>query len=190
MNVFTNPAYSYSNTISNNYVKTACIQEVAGRSLRGAGFQNPAMTVDMCTSYCNVRGFAMAGVEYGQECYCGNLFAGGASLNLVSDQCYMPCAGNSTENCGGPNAIFVFINPNPNVVVDPLPAGWTAKGCIAEPNGGRALTFDASSSIPKDTLTSELCAQTCFNLGYTMSGAEYGSQCKHQTHSARHVIIF
>lgn len=178
MSVIYNPAYSYKNTVSNGYVKTACIQEVEGRSLRGAAFRHSAMTVNMCTQYCSARGFSMAGVEYGQECYCGSQFAGGASLNLVSDQCYMACAGNSAENCGGPNALFVFINPNPISVGDGLPTGWSAKGCIAEPNGGRALTFDASNQIPKDTLTNELCAQTCSNLGYTMSGAEYGSQCE------------
>lgn len=177
MNIYSNPAYSYSNTIINNYVKTACVQEVDGRSLRGAGFQNKAMTVEMCTSYCSTQGFAISGVEYGVECYCANRFDGGASLNLISEQCYMPCAGNENQNCGGPNAIFVYINPNPPVVAITLPAGWSAKGCYAEPNGGRALAFEATSQIPAADLTNELCASTCQGLGYTISGSEYGSQC-------------
>lgn len=182
MNVYRNPAYDYANIVSSGYVAKACVQEVEGRSLRGAAFRHSSMTFDMCTSYCGNRGFAMAGVEYGTECYCGNQFSGGASLNLISDQCYMPCGGDSSQICGGPNALFVMINPNPNVVSNGLPTGWSAKGCIAEPNGGRALVFDASSQIPKDTLTNELCAQTCSKLGYTMSGAEYGSQCEFLFH--------
>lgn len=177
MNVFSNAAYSYSNTVSNGYVKTACIQEVEGRALRGAGFRHYAMTVDMCSSYCAARGFSITGIEYGSECYCSSRFEGGASLNLISDQCYMPCAGNSSEGCGGPNALFVFINPSPPSVGTGLPNGWSVKGCIAEPNGGRALSFDATSLIPAADLTNELCASTCSGLNYTMSGAEYGSQC-------------
>jgi hypothetical protein len=177
MNIYSNPAYSYSNTVVNGYVKTACIQEVVGRSLQGAGFQNPAMTVEMCTSYCSNKGFAISGVEYGVECYCSNRFNGEASLNLISDQCYMPCAGNEDQNCGGPNAIFVYINPSPQAVASGLPAGWSSKGCFAEPNNGRALAFDASSQIRAADLTNESCAQLCSQLGYSMSGAEYGSQC-------------
>ena len=177
MNIYSNPAYSYSNTVVNGYVKTACIQEVVGRSLQGAGFQNTAMTVEMCTSYCSNKGFAISGVEYGVECYCSNQFNGEASLNLISDQCYMPCGGNQDQNCGGPNAIFVYINPSPPAVASGLPSGWSSKGCFAEPNGGRALAFDATSQIPLADLTNEICAQTCMQLGYSISGAEYGSQC-------------
>jgi hypothetical protein len=73
--------------------------------------------------------------------------------------------------------LFVFINPNPPSVGTGLPNGWSVKGCIAEPNGGRALSFDATSLIPAADLTNELCASTCSGLNYTMSGAEYGSQC-------------
>jgi hypothetical protein len=177
MNIYSNPAYSYSNTVVNGYVKTACVQEVDGRSLRGAGFRNTAMTVEMCTSYCGARGFGISGVEYGVECYCSNGFSGGASLNLISDQCYMPCGGNGDQNCGGPNGIFVYINPKPPAVANALPAGWSVKGCIAEPDGGRALTFDATSQIAAADLTNEACAATCQQLGYRMSGTEYGSQC-------------
>jgi hypothetical protein len=76
MNICTKPTYSYSNTIVNSYVKTACVQEVVGRTLRGAGFRNTAMTVEMCTSYCSNKGFAISGVEYGVECYCANGLSG------------------------------------------------------------------------------------------------------------------
>jgi hypothetical protein len=74
--------------------------------------------------------------------------------------------------------MFVFINPSPPSVGTGLPAAWSSKGCLAEPNGGRALSFDATSQIPAADLTNELCATTCAKLGYTLSGAEYGSQCE------------
>jgi hypothetical protein len=65
--------------------------------------------METCTSYCAGKGYSMAGVEYGTECYCGNTLSGGASTSLVSGQCYMTCPGNPGEKCGGPNAINLYV---------------------------------------------------------------------------------
>ncbi|WWC73158.1 uncharacterized protein I206_107124 [Kwoniella pini CBS 10737] len=178
MQVFNNPAYSYSNTVINDYVKTACLQEVAGRALRGAAYTDLTnMTVESCTSYCKTRGFVMAAVEYGSECYCGSALVGGASLLLTSGQCYMPCVGNANENCGGPNALWLYINPNSLSSSVVLPTGWNYKGCIAEGWTARTLNFTATSYVQKGTMTGEYCAQQCAQLGYTMAGTEYASEC-------------
>jgi hypothetical protein len=48
-----------------------------------------AMTVSLCTTAC--AGYALAGVEYGAECYCGNAVGSGASV--VGDGCTMICNG-------------------------------------------------------------------------------------------------
>ncbi|KAK4686692.1 hypothetical protein P7C73_g3429, partial [Tremellales sp. Uapishka_1] len=177
LQLYTNPAYAFSNVIYNNYVKAACLQEVVGRALRGASFSDPAMTPSLCTSYCAARGFNYAAVEYANECYCGSALVGGASLTLLSDQCYMTCAGDSSKTCGGPDALEVFVNPNVLTATVALPSGWTRQGCIAESHGGRALTYDATSLITKGTMTGEACAQQCAQAGYTMAGTEYSSQC-------------
>ncbi|WWC91295.1 uncharacterized protein L201_006238 [Kwoniella dendrophila CBS 6074] len=178
LQVFQNPAYSYSNTVINGYVKTACLQEVASRALRGAAYKDEAnMTVESCTSYCAERGYIMSAVEYGSECYCGSALVGGASLLLTSGQCNMPCVGNANENCGGPNALWLYINPNSLTASVTLPTGWTYKGCVAEGWTDRALNFTATSYIQKGTMTGELCSRQCAQLGYNMAGTEYASQC-------------
>ncbi|WVF65608.1 hypothetical protein IAT40_000338 [Kwoniella sp. CBS 6097] len=178
LTLYNNPAYSYSNTIINGYVKTACLQEVANRALRGASYQDPTgMTVETCTQYCSDRGYGMAAVEYGRECYCGSALTGGASLLLTSGQCYMPCVGDSTENCGGPNAMWLYINPAPPPAAINLPSGWTYQGCVAEGNVGRALNFTATTYLAKGTNTGEVCARQCAILGYTIAGTEYAEQC-------------
>ncbi|WWC64110.1 uncharacterized protein I303_106717 [Kwoniella dejecticola CBS 10117] len=178
MQVFNNPAYSYTNTVINDYVKTACLQEVSGRALRGAAYTDlTGMTVETCTAYCKTRGFVMAAVEYGSECYCGSALVGGASLLLTSGQCYMPCVGNSNENCGGPNALWLYINPNSLSSLVTLPTGWSYQGCIAEGWTARALNFTATSYIQKGTMTGEYCARQCAQLGYTMAGTEFASEC-------------
>jgi hypothetical protein len=48
-----------------------------------------AMTVGLCTSAC--AGYALAGLEYGGECYCGNALQNGGSA--AGDGCNMACNG-------------------------------------------------------------------------------------------------
>ncbi|KAL7424883.1 Cell wall integrity and stress response component 2 [Cryptotrichosporon argae] len=130
------------------------------------------MTVEMCTSTCAAYGYAVAGVEYGDECYCGTLAQ--ADAGLVSGQCYMPCAGDASETCGGPNAIDWYYNADAVVATVALPAGWTTYGLIAEGASGRALGYmlwDAATN------TVEACAAGCAAAGYAVAGTEYASQC-------------
>ncbi|RXK34910.1 hypothetical protein M231_07844 [Tremella mesenterica] len=177
LQIYSNPNYAFSKSIIYSYVKTGCIQEVTGRALRGASLQNDTMSIEMCIAYCIDRGMGIAGLEYGTECYCGTQLLGGSSLSLSSGQCNMPCGGNKKENCGGPNALFLYITPSPPIAGISLPTGWTRKGCFAEPKSGRALTFEATSLIQKGTMSGALCAQKCAEQGYTMAGTEYSVQC-------------
>jgi hypothetical protein len=92
----------------------------------------------------------------------------------VSGQCNMPCAGDASEICGGPNAINWFYNPNIMPATISLPAGWTSYGVVSEGTDGRALTtmlYDDPSN------TVESCAVACANAGFTVSGTEYSNQC-------------
>lgn len=88
--------------------RVACIKEVSGRALTGSSSRGTDMTLEKCTSTCGAKGFTYAGVEYGNECYCGNALSNGASLTVTSSQCKMPCAGNPSQNCGGANAIALY----------------------------------------------------------------------------------
>jgi hypothetical protein len=58
-----------TSTIPSNYSYVGCIGEgSAGRALTGASWTSTtAMTRGACVSYCSSKGFAYAGVEYGQE---------------------------------------------------------------------------------------------------------------------------
>lgn len=47
---------------------TSCIKEgTTGRALTGSFLSDPAMTPSMCTNYCTVLGFPIAGVEFGVQ---------------------------------------------------------------------------------------------------------------------------
>lgn len=60
-----------------------------------------------CTNTCKNAGYSYAGVEYGQECYCGNKIENGAT-EIDQSKCYMPCTGHKSETCGGPNAMNLY----------------------------------------------------------------------------------
>ncbi|KAL2154832.1 hypothetical protein VTH82DRAFT_3508 [Thermothelomyces myriococcoides] len=66
-------------------------------------FFNDIMTPEMCLDRCAEFGYHAAGLEYGQECYCGdpaNMATRGATFRPESE-CDIVCAGNSSAICGG-----------------------------------------------------------------------------------------
>lgn len=130
------------------------------------------MTIEMCTATCDSYGYAVAGLEYGSECYCGTLED--IENTLVSGECKMACSGDSSEVCGGPNAINIYIDASnvPATVV--LPSGWTTYGVVTEGQNGRLLPVQI---LNDQTNTVEVCANACAAAGYTISGTEYSSEC-------------
>ncbi|KAL2015330.1 hypothetical protein VTK56DRAFT_5792 [Thermocarpiscus australiensis] len=68
------------------------------------------MTPSMCLSRCAQYGYAAAGLEYGEECYCGdpaNIAARGATFRPESE-CAIPCAGNASAICGGLSRLTTY----------------------------------------------------------------------------------
>lgn len=63
------------------------------------------MTVEQCAAYC--VGYNYMGVEYGSECYCGNLINQGTTVD-TSGGCNAPCAGSSSEQCGGSGRMDLY----------------------------------------------------------------------------------
>eukprot|EP01051_Picozoa_sp_SAG22_P008814 SAG22_NODE_694_length_7847_cov_4.425787_4_plen_480_part_00 len=68
--------------------------------------ENLPMNYDYCAQECHDRNFALAGVEDGQQCFCGNHMRPAAPAH--STRCNAPCRSNSSEICGGDNAINIF----------------------------------------------------------------------------------
>jgi len=66
-----------------------------------------SMTVELCVSECQAQSFTIAGLEYAQECWCGNeIMSPGAPISQSA--CNQVCAGDKTEVCGGPDALEVY----------------------------------------------------------------------------------
>lgn len=70
------------------------------------------MTIEKCLSRC--WNYKYAGVEYGQECWCGNSLntvgdAGATpSSNLTDSKCGFKCPGNASEFCGAGGALNLY----------------------------------------------------------------------------------
>lgn len=97
-----------------SYVNRGCLTDPmaagGGRALQGASVANNTMTADVCVNFCQGKKMAYAGVEYGQECYCGNAIApgSGATATACDASRLMTCAGDSKQYCGGSNLITLY----------------------------------------------------------------------------------
>lgn len=191
-----------TNPGSGNWSFVGCYSEgidgaktLANEIFPGASPAN--MTVDLCTAGCQSAGYVLAGVEYSEQCYCGNVFSsGGAPAPATADGlngCNMLCAGNSSEYCGGPNRLDVYDLNNaiatitatstasaptatPTLGIKPTVGAYTYYGCQTEGVGVRAL---ASNSTATDVMTLEYCASYCSGGAspYKYFGTEYGREC-------------
>ena len=82
----------------------------------------------------------------------------------------MPCQGNSSELCGGPNRLNLYqLNGN-----NP-PTGWQSLGCYTDDVAARSLTV--GQPIPASGNTIESCQLSCYNAGYPYAGVEYSNEC-------------
>jgi hypothetical protein len=87
------------------YRDNSSIDRILGPALPGRPAPMQAMTRAICAQICLDQKCALAGVEYGQQCFCGD------RLNyppVASSGCTTSCRGNSSETCGGTSAIDVY----------------------------------------------------------------------------------
>jgi len=134
------------------------------------------MTAELCISFCTAKGLGYAGVEYSQECYCGSSLAAAAAEAPEAD-CNMPCTGDATQPCGGPNRLNLYhssavVGPSPNPGVN----GYSYLGCYSEGTTGRALT-EGVGSIPGAEMTVAKCTAACKTAGFILAGVEYSGEC-------------
>ena len=102
-----------------------CFNDTGNRVLNGFSFSSGGMTVEACVAACGSRGYAYAGAQDGNQCFCGSgSYSSAGSGNL----CNMTCSGNSSETCGGnlandvytalPEAVPANLNPSATYTVD------------------------------------------------------------------------
>ena len=109
-----------------------CRDNVQGRALTGANYVNATgMTVESCITFCDDNDYIYAGLEWYQECYCGNFILNGGAETTSSD-CSFPCTGDATEVCGAGNRLSMYYSggtPPPAPEIVPSVGLWESLGC-------------------------------------------------------------
>lgn len=93
---------------SYHYTSVGCfVEPTAGAKALTQVYSSSDMTHELCFYDCWNGGYNFAGLEYGQECWCGNTVAEGTTLTDDS-ACSFACAGDSTETCGAGNTLQLY----------------------------------------------------------------------------------
>ncbi|KAI9051067.1 hypothetical protein LZ554_005175 [Drepanopeziza brunnea f. sp. 'monogermtubi'] len=191
-----------------NYNYQGCYSEgTNGRALAGLSPPAPTggFTLESCMAGC--QGYSYFGMEYANQCYCGNTLGIGAvnqtSRDPTVNGCNMVCAGNALEWCGGGNRLNLYLlngtSPAPtssaSVPTGTNSASGTPSTPTAAPAGpvtvsnftgwnylgcySEATNGRALNSVLLPIAGSDTDVETCATAcaGYTYFGVEYGSEC-------------
>lgn len=127
-----------------------------------------------CTSACSSAGFTYAGLEYGNECYCGSSIQNGGHP-IADNSCNMACTADKSQLCGGPAAINIYHSNAPTQSAGNIPDGWASKSCYTDSVSGRTLSHQIS--LDSSTFTTESCINACQSAGFSIAGTEYSNEC-------------
>ncbi|KAK5728811.1 hypothetical protein LTR15_001951 [Elasticomyces elasticus] len=166
-----------NNTYAGNMTYQGCWSDQSIRTLSNMTYQGSANTIESCTAACDSGNNTIAGLESGNQCYCGSRL-GYMAQPVIDSSCASPCTGNASEICGGGNRLSLFSNGSPIVNAPPgtpevIGSDWYYSNCYTEGSGGaRALAGKGASG---NFMTLEYCASFC--KGYQYFGTEYSSEC-------------
>ena len=85
---------------------------VPDRSIRTLGNWGQGQTAQDCATSCAKDGYKIAGVEYGNQCFCDNKMT--QTKKLDDAECNTPCTG-SSQTCGGVGALQVYAASGTNL---------------------------------------------------------------------------
>lgn len=167
-----------------------CFNDTTGgmRALDGKQTSAESMDVPTCQAYCKSYGYRLSGVEYGNECFCGDKITNSANTgNLIGgfDRCTWLCSGtiareNGTQEiCGGYAAISIYNNTDPSFgKTSSQPYSDDYLGCALDRSSTRTLQ---GASTAGSGMTVDACAAFAqrgnSGAGYKYFGVEYGSEC-------------
>ena len=121
------------------------------------------MTVEKCLSICRSKGYPYSGLEWSCECHCGNAPEEGFEW-AWSSKCDDRCSGDSSQICGGSEAMSVWNTPPTDLF------GY----CVNDyPNNQRVL--DEFSITGLKNLTIATCGRICKDYSYF--GLQDGDGC-------------
>lgn len=175
------------------YKWQGCYSEPSGgRALQSYSFTNTtAMTAELCVNSCAAKGFSYAGMEYAQECYCGNAIIGGASASTAD--CSMPCVGNKYEFCGAGNRLDVYFNAASSAAVSSSSSSKASSTPITSSAASvapvmRLASSVASSSSAKTTSVASSSSAKLTSTTKTSTSTKTSATVSTASHAKRHIL--
>ena len=86
-------------TLPGTNTPIGCFKDDLVRHLSGFFLESKSLTVEWCADTCRRMGFLFAGLEVGEQCFCGNSI--GKYSTGDPSTCNSPCFGKLTQTCGG-----------------------------------------------------------------------------------------
>ncbi|XP_062603763.1 uncharacterized protein LOC134265557 isoform X2 [Saccostrea cucullata] len=116
VNCGTEQRFSISTSCSESYFGVCevkeylgCFEDQSSRTLSGEDKWARDMTIKLCRKFCSDRKRKLFGVEYSNECFCGNDFV--RRIKKAERECNMTCGGDNRQICGGPWRINIYRTP-------------------------------------------------------------------------------
>lgn len=158
-----------------------CFTDSSSRTLGSYTYTSPAMTNTLCKASCANQGYAYAGTEAGNQCFCANAIGSSAS-KIASTQCTSSCAGNSALICGGSWKLSLFnssatgVSPSASASANATsPSGAVklkSKGCYTDTS-----TLD-QGAYTSAYMTVDQCVSYCKSMSYAWAGLTNGNACR------------
>ncbi|KAF8738930.1 Copper radical oxidase, partial [Rhizoctonia solani] len=122
--------------IPTGWTKNFCTVDQSARVLDEYSFTDgSSMSPATCIAACAQRNFVLAGVENGNECYCGNTIK--QAYPTKDSDCRVPCSGDDAQFCGGGWRLMVYIK------APGTPTGSNAWTLVPGGNSGVVMTHVA-----------------------------------------------
>lgn len=164
-----------------SYVYLGCANETSPRALVGVSkTDKTGTTTKSCQQLCFQNNYGLAATENGDTCFCGNGLQSFSRLGKTS--CNAPCAGNSSETCGGidgSNNKYLSVWNSTSSAIPPTMVkqvgSYPLDNCYSDSNTTRALT--GSTLTNATSMTVEACVEYCITKDYALAGLSYGKTC-------------
>ncbi|KAF7930040.1 hypothetical protein BELL_0253g00090 [Botrytis elliptica] len=167
-----------STTIS-DYTPMGCYSDLGpnGRTLAWKQDQilDADLTIEACLQACKEGGYAFAGVEYSQECYCG-VVLGNGTAKVDESNCQMTCNGNTTELCGGAANLYLYVAED---LLSTDPCNGNPGGPVSSSTSSSSPSTSASTSAPVSSSTGTTITSTL-----SPSISSYSSSLSSETSSS------
>lgn len=143
---------------SSLFSSIGCYTEAtSGRALSSKSYgDSKNMTAESCEAYCGTA-YDYFGVEWSQECFCGNQLNAGSVPASASD-CSMLCSGNKLQYCGGSSRLNVFKRISSQATS--VTAAARTSGSVSASSTPLSLRVSESIKTPSTSTTSVSLSST------------------------------